>query len=154
MGQDVTFEGIVRLAGKTATGIDVPEEVVAALGGGRQPLVHVRLGRHAYRSRLGVRGGVHKLPVSAEHRAAAGVAAGDRVAVTLALDTEPREVAVPEELAAVLEGDPGAGRALAALSPSRRRALVDPITQARTPETRARRAEKALATLREAGAGA
>ncbi len=88
-----------------------------------------------------MRGGVHKLPVSAEHRAAAGVAAGDRVAVTLALDTEPREVAIPEDLSSALEAEPRAGRALAALSPGRRRALVDPITQARTPETRARRVE-------------
>ncbi len=149
MGQDVSFEGVVLLAGRTATGIDVPDEVVAALGGGRQPLVHVKLGEHAYRSRLGVRGGIHKLPVSAEHREAAGVAAGDRVVVTLALDTEPREVAVPDALAAALDRDPQARRALETLSASRQRALVDPIAQARTPETRQRRVDKALATLRE-----
>ena len=148
MGHDVTFEGVLRLAGKTATGIDVPDELVAALGGGRQPLVRVKLGEHEYRSRLGVRGGVHKLPVSAKHRAAAGVAAGDTVAVTLALDTEPREVEVPEALAAALEADAAAGRALAALSPNRKRALIEPIAQARTSETRARRVEKALSVLR------
>ena len=67
------------------------DEAVEALGGGRQPLVHVRLGEHAYRSRVAVRAGAYKLPVSAEHRAGAGVAAGDEVEVTLALDTEPRD---------------------------------------------------------------
>ena len=150
MGQDVTFDAIVQLDGRTATGIEVPAVAVAALGAGRQPLVRVRIADHEYRSRVAVRRGVFKLPVSAENRAAAGVAAGDTVRVSLALDTEPREIAIPDDLADALDADAAARRALTALSSSRQRALVDPIAQARTPETRQRRVEKALAALRAA----
>ena len=149
-----TFTTTVELGGKTATGMRVPAEAVAALGSGKQPLVRVTLGGHAYRSKVAVRGGAFLVPLSAENRAAAGLAAGDEVEVTLALDTEPREVAVPDALAEALEADAGARRALVALSPSRQRALVDPIAQARTPETRRRRVEKALTTLREAALAA
>jgi hypothetical protein len=85
-----TFTATLQLNGKTATGIVVPPEIIESLGGGRQPLVHAKLGAYAYRSRIGVRGGECKLPVSAEHRKGAGIAAGDEVSVSLALDTDPR----------------------------------------------------------------
>jgi hypothetical protein len=55
-------------------------------------------------------GGRYLLPLNAENRAAAGVAAGDEVAVDVELDTEPREVVVPADLTAALEGDSRRGR--------------------------------------------
>ena len=142
-----TFTTTVELGGKTATGMRVPAEAVAALGSGKQPLVRVTLGGHAYRSKVAVRGGAFLVPLSAENRAAAGLAAGDEVAVTLALDTEPREVAVPDDLAAALDGAPAARAAFDALSYSRRRWFVEDVERAKQPETRRRRVDKAIAAL-------
>lgn len=143
----VTFRTTLTLARKTATGIVVPDEQLAALGGGRAPLVVVTIGDHTYRSKVGVMGGTAMVPVSAAERAAAGVEAGDEVQVTLALDTAPRVVEVPDDLAAALDAAPGARAAFDALSPSRQKAIVVPVGEAKTPETRARRIEKAVAGL-------
>ena len=59
----------------------VPPEVVEGLGAGRKPPVRVTVGGHTYRSTIASRGGVYLLPLSAENRTAAGVAAGDQVDV-------------------------------------------------------------------------
>ena len=142
-----TFRTTIVLEGKTATGALVPPEVVDALGGGKQPLVHVAIGDYRYRSKVGVRGGRAMLPISAEHRAGAGVAAGDEIELTLALDTEPREVEVPVDLAVALNAAPEAHRAFVALSNSRKKAITLSVEGAKTPETRARRVAKALETL-------
>ncbi len=142
-----SFRATLDLAGKTATGVRVPDAVVEALGGGRQPLVHVALNGHAYRSKIAVRGGEYRLPVSAENRAAAGVAAGDEVEVALALDTDPREIELPADLAAALAAAPAARGAYDALSASRKQAHVLSVESARTPETRERRIAKVVETL-------
>src|SRR3954469_2460778 len=111
----IPFRSTVVLDGKTATGIPVPADVVEALGGGRQPLVRATVNGHTYASRIGVRGGGHKLPLSAENRARAAAAAGDEVEVEVELDTAPRELAVPEDLAEALDAVPDARRAFDAL---------------------------------------
>ena len=141
----IPFTATLRLDGKTATGIEVPADIVERLGGGRRPAVVATLGDHVYRSTIATRRGAYKLPVSAEHRAAAGVAAGQTVAVTVALDAEPREVAVPDDLAAALADT---RPAFDALAPSRRKAIVTAVNEAKAPETRRRRIEKAVETLR------
>jgi hypothetical protein len=145
--QGTAFRAVLQPAGKTATGIDVPAEVVAALGGGGQPLVRATVGGHTYRSKVAVRGGVHKLPVSAANREAAGIAAGDEVEVVLVLDTEPRELLVPEDLAAALDARPDARRAFESLSYSRRQRLVLGVEDARTEATRQRRIAKTCEDL-------
>jgi uncharacterized protein YdeI (YjbR/CyaY-like superfamily) len=68
--------------------------------------------------------------------------------VTVELDAAPREAVLPEEVAAAFAAEPALAEAFGALSSSRQRALVDPIGEARTDGTRARRVEKALAALR------
>jgi uncharacterized protein YdeI (YjbR/CyaY-like superfamily) len=93
--------------------------------------------------------GVFILPLSAQHREGAGVAAGDEVEVRLELDTAPREVIVPDDFAAALDADPEARRTFDALSYSNKRFHVEPITGARTPETRQRRIAKSVAILHE-----
>jgi hypothetical protein len=143
------FRAVVQLNGKTATGIAVPPEVVESLGQGKKPRVHATIGGHTYRSSVAVRGGTYLLPVSAEHRAAAGVAAGDEVDVELTADTEPREAEVPPDLARALAEDPGAGRAFGQLSYSRQQRYVLDVTGAKTAETRARRVAKAVSELRQ-----
>jgi hypothetical protein len=139
----------IELGGRTATGFQVPADVVAALGSGRKPKVTVSIGAHTYRSTVAVYGDRYYLPLSAENRTAAGVSAGEEVEVGLELDTAPREVEVPADLAAALDGDAAAKQRFDALSYSHRRRHVLAIEDAKTPATRARRIEKALAMLRE-----
>lgn len=141
------FEGTVQLNGKTATGIPVPEEVVAALGGGRRPKVLATVAGHTYRSSVGAMNGTFMLSVSAEVREAAGVTAGDTVEVELRLDTEPREVSVPADFAEALARVPEARRFFDGLSYSNRRWHVLQIEGAKSEATRTRRIEKSVALL-------
>lgn len=143
------FRTVLRLEGKTATGIQVPEEVVKALGKTKKPPVRVTIGGHTYRSTVAAYGDVYMIPVAAEHREAAGVKAGEEVEVTLELDTEPREVSVPPDFAQALDQDAEAKRFFEGLSYSNKRRFVLSIEDAKTPETRLRRIEKAVASLRE-----
>ena len=143
------FHSVVRLGGKTATGIPVPEEVVTSLGSSKRPPVRVTINGHTYRSTLASRGGQFMLPISAENRASAGVAAGDEVEVDVELDTAPREVTVPPDLAEALEREVDAKRYFEGLSYSQKQRHVLPIEQAKTAETRQRRIDKALSMLRE-----
>lgn len=122
-----------------ATGLPVPADVVAALGGGKRAPVVVRIGDHSYRSTIAAYGDVFMLPLSAEHRAGAGVKAGDAIIVTLELDTQPRTVEVPEDLAAALAAEPGLRAAFDALSYTARKEYVRQVESAKASETRARR---------------
>ena len=143
------FRATIELAGKTATGIPVPAEVVEALGSGKKPPVRVTIGGHTYRSTVASRGSRYLVPLSAENRERAGVAAGDQEDVDLELDTEPRTVSVPPDLADALASAPEARRFFDGLSFSQQQWYVIPIEQAKTPETRARRVTKAIDMLRE-----
>ncbi|MCW2637046.1 MAG: hypothetical protein JWQ99_3413 [Blastococcus sp.] len=143
------FATRVEGAGKTATGLPVPDEVVEALAAGRRPAVRVTLGGHTYRSTVAARGGRYLVPLSAENRAAAGVAAGDDVEVELEVDTEPREVTVPADLAAALEHDEPARRSFERLAYSHQLRHVLAVEAAKAPETRRRRIDKTLEMLRE-----
>ena len=133
------FSTTVLLGGKTATGLVVPPEVVDALGAGKKPPVTVTLRGYSYRSSIASRGGQFMIPLSAEHRTAAGLAAGDEVDVDVELDTAPRQVEMPEDLAAALEGRPGARERFDAMSYSSQLQHVLAVTGAKAPETRARR---------------
>ena len=144
----VKFHALIEGAGKTAAGIEVPAEVVTALGPSRKPPVRVTIKGYTYRSTVATVGGRFMVGVSNEVRAGAGVAAGDQVDVEMELDTAPREVAVPAELAKQLAADPPARQAFDALSYSKKRVLVDPVANAKTAETRDRNIAKALASLR------
>jgi hypothetical protein len=142
------FRTTIELGGKTATGFQVPPEVVEGLGAGKRPPVNVTINGYTYRSTVAPYGGVFMLPLSAEHRTAAGLAAGDEADVDLELDTEPREVVVPPDVAEALAADPAANAAFEALSYSHKRRHILAIDDAKTPETRHRRITKAIATLR------
>jgi hypothetical protein len=143
------FHAIIKLGGKTATGIVVPAEVVAALGQGKRPPVRVTIGDHTYRSTVASMGGEFMLPVSAEVRGKAGVEAGDEVDVDIELDAEPREVTVPADLAEALDQDADARRSFDGLSYSGKRRYVLSIEGAKTAETRQRRIAKSVSELRE-----
>lgn len=143
------FRTTIQLNGKTATGIEVPEEVIEELGSGKRPPVRVTINGHGYRSTVAPRGERFLVGVSAENRESAGVAAGDEVDVEIELDTSPREVAVSPDFAAALESDAGAKRFFESLTHSQKQWYVLPIEGAKKPETRERRIEKALEMLGE-----
>ncbi|ARC57933.1 hypothetical protein AS850_12685 [Frondihabitans sp. 762G35] len=143
-----TFRTVIEQARQNATGIPVPPEAIDALDAGKRPAVIVTIGQYSYRSTVGVMGGRFLIPLSAEHRSASGLSAGDEVDVHLERDTEAREAVEPAEFTAALEAEPSLRRSFDALSSSRRRALVDPLAQAKTAETRQRRLDKALEQLR------
>ena len=143
------FRATVELGGKTATGIEVPEDVVAALGSGNRPPVAVTIGGHTYRTTVARMGGRFLIPLSAENRTGAGVAAGDQVDVDIALDSGPREVAVPADLAEALAQDEEARASFDGLSYTHRKECARWVGEPKRPETRDRRLAKALELLRE-----
>ncbi|HEY5134328.1 MAG TPA: YdeI/OmpD-associated family protein [Candidatus Nanopelagicales bacterium] len=147
----VEFSAELALNGKTATGIEVPPNVIESLNGGKRPAVVVEFGGYSYRTTIGVMGGRHLIPVSAEHRGAAGVQAGDQLRVQLTLDDAPRDIEVPSDLAEALKASPDAGRAFEALSPSNKKRHVLSVSGAKTDETRQRRLAKVIDEL-ESGA--
>jgi hypothetical protein len=142
------FPATIQLAGKTATGVNVPDEVVAALGGGNRPPVRVTLAGYSYQTTVARRRGVFMFPVSAAVREQAGVAAGDQVDVEIELDTTPRELTIPPLLAEALDRDPRHKATFERLSYSNRQRHVLAVESAKTDETRQRRLEKILTELR------
>ncbi len=142
------FHATLILNGKTATGIQVPDEVVEQLSAGKRPPVRVTIGSYTYRTTVAPMGGQFWIPVSAEIRAGADINAGDEFDVAIEVDTEPREVTVPAELAAALEVDPAAKQAFEKLSYSNKRLHVLSVEDAKTPETRQRRVDKVMTALR------
>jgi Bacteriocin-protection, YdeI or OmpD-Associated/Domain of unknown function (DUF1905) len=133
----IQFLAVIQQTGKTACGIEVPATVV------------VTLGHYTYRSSVAPMGGGFWVGVNADHREASGLRAGDEVRVTLALDTAPREVEVPAELAAALDADPIAGAFFDGLSYSNKRVFTLSVEGTNNPHTKARRVEKAIALMCE-----
>jgi bifunctional DNA-binding transcriptional regulator/antitoxin component of YhaV-PrlF toxin-antitoxin module len=143
------FQATILLGGKTATGIRMPPEVVTSLGSSKKPAVRVTINGYTYRSTVATVSGEFMVGVSAEVREKAGVAAGDEVEVEIELDTAPREVTVPPDVAEALDADPAARRFFDSLSYSNKRRVVLSIEEAKTPETRQRRIAKAVSNLHE-----
>lgn len=139
------FRAEVELGGKTATGIVVPDEVVTAMGSGRRPAVLVTVGGHSYRTTVASMGGRFLVPLSADNRAAAGVTAGDDVEVEITLDTAPRQVTVPADLAQALAEDPTAAAFFNGLAPSHRKEWVRWVEEAKRAPTRSSRVAQTVA---------
>jgi hypothetical protein len=144
-----TFRTTILGTGKTTAGIEVPEAAVEALGAGKRPPVVVTINGYTYRNTVAVMSGTYMIGVSNEHRATSGLAAGDEVDVELVLDTAPRTVELPADFAAALAAEPAARATFDALSNSNKGYHVSLIEGAKTDETRQRRIEKSVATLRE-----
>lgn len=143
----VRFRAIVEPP-EPMRGLEVPPELVEALGGGARPPVTITVNGHSWKSRVAILRGRHLLGLSNANRRAAGVAIGEEVEVELALDIEPRVVVEPADLARALDDDPVARAAYDALPDGRKREHVRAVESAKRPETRQRRIEKAIATLR------
>lgn len=143
------FRAKVEHAGKTAAGVRVPDEVVFGLGPSRRPAVRVTVRGYTYRSSVASMGGVFMLGMSNAVRKASGVSAGEVVDIDIELDTEPRVITVPADLAAALVKDAKAKRFFDSLSYSNKRRLVEPIEAAKAAETRERRIAKTVDLLHE-----
>jgi bifunctional DNA-binding transcriptional regulator/antitoxin component of YhaV-PrlF toxin-antitoxin module len=148
MTASVTFDTTVAATGNNA-GIVVPDELIERLGAGRRPAVIVNVNGYEYQNTVGVMGGRHMISVSAAVRKDTGLKAGDQVRVVLTLAEGPREVTVPDDLAAALSADPAAGAFFATLSNSLQRFHVDNVNAAKTAETRQRRIDKAISLFLE-----
>jgi Domain of unknown function (DUF1905)/Bacteriocin-protection, YdeI or OmpD-Associated len=149
-GEDVTAESFrttVVPAGN-ATGAEVPAQVIDALGEGKRPAVVITINRHTWRSRIASKGGRYLVGISAANRAAAGIHEGDEIDVTLELDTEPREVDEPADLKVALNAAPTVRAAFDRLPFGLRRKHVNDIEASKTAQTRQRRIERLVESLR------
>jgi bacteriocin resistance YdeI/OmpD-like protein/uncharacterized protein DUF1905 len=142
------FDAELERVGKTSARLRVPVDLKEIFGRARPPL-KVTIEGHTWRTTPGVYGGVAYIGLNKDVRAAAGVDAGNRVRVTMELDTEPRTVAVPPDLRAALRADPEANAAFAQLSFTHRREYVEWIEEAKGPETRARRVTGTVEGMRQ-----
>lgn len=143
----MNFRSVVELGGKSATGIRVPDDVIAALSTSRRPSVAVTVNGYTYRTTAARMGDAFFVPLSAENRSAAGLSAGDEVEVEIVLDDAPREVAVPDDLAAALTEARMRDR-FDGLAYSHRREHVRAVQDAKTAATRQRRIAAAIEKLR------
>ncbi|WP_092554186.1 YdeI/OmpD-associated family protein [Actinoplanes derwentensis] len=142
------FRGELQKTGGTTTGFQIPDDLVAGLGGGGRPKVVVEVGDFEFRSSIAKMGGAYWLGVSAERRTAGGLEGGQVYELRITLDEVPRTIEVPEDLAVALAAEPGAKAFWDTVSPSNQRWHADQLTSAKTPETRSRRLAKSLDLLR------
>lgn len=135
---------VIRGKKKDTMGVVVPDAVVEAFGKGKRPPVVVRIGSHSYQTTVARMGGQYLVGIAKEHRLFAGLSGDEpEVEVTLQLDTKPRTVAVPTDLADALESE-GLREAFERLPPSGRKEWVRQVESAKREDTRIRRIQKAL----------
>jgi hypothetical protein len=130
------------------TGIEVPAKVVEALGSGKKPAVKVTANGYTYRTTVATMGGKYLMPFSSAHREASGFKGGDALDIEIELDTAPRTVEVPKDLAAALK-KAGVTAAYEASPPSGKKEFVRQVTEAKAADTRERRIAKIVETLKK-----
>ncbi len=145
--QKLKFSTTLLQAGKTATGIKIPDEIIEKLGAGKKPAIKVTINNFTYRSTVAVMGGAYMVGVSAENREGAKVKGGDKIDVAIELDTEERILEVPADFQKILNKNVIAKKKFDSLSYSGKRALVAPVANGKTDETRNKNIEKALKIL-------
>ena len=132
-----------------AAAVVLTDEEVAAIGEGAKRFpVRATVNGYTWRTSVARMRGEFLVGLNREVRTAAGVQAGDTVAAALELDTEPREVDVPDALAEALAGDEAARAAFEELAFTHRKEYARWIADAKRDETRRRRVAKALEMLR------
>lgn len=135
--------------GPAAAVVLTDDQVHELAGGPRTPAVTVTVnGTYTFEGRVGRRGGENLVGFNRAVREAAGVSPGEEIEVEITADLGAREVAVPDDLARAL-GTAGASGAFEALAPSHRKEYVRWITEAKKPETRARRVAEAVERVAE-----
>ncbi len=143
------FKTTILTAGKTATGISIPKEIIESLNAGKKPPIKVTLNGYNYRSTVAVMGGKYMVGVSADIREAARVKGGDTLIVEIELDNEERKVLLPLDFKKTLEKTPKAKKFFETLSYSKQKNHVTLIELAKTDATRQKRIAKSIADLLE-----
>jgi hypothetical protein len=110
--------------------------------------VKVTVNGYTYRSTIAAMGGPACVPLRKSNREAAGLEGGETLDVRLELDTDAREVAPPADFVRALKASPTAWDQWRRLSYSHQREHVEAIEGAKKPETRVRRIEQAVHSLR------
>ncbi|MBS1727103.1 MAG: DUF1905 domain-containing protein [Armatimonadetes bacterium] len=141
-----SFKSTLAGTAEGPTGIVVPPEIIDELGQGKKPPVALTVNGYAYRSTVAVMGGAFMIPFSSEHRVKSGIKAGDAIEVVIEFDDKPREVEVPEALAAALEAS-GLREKFDKQAPSKRKEFVRQVNDAKAEDTRQRRIDKIVADL-------
>ena len=143
----ISFRTVLTGEGRTASGIVVPEDLMAQLGPAkRYPVVVTINDGYTYRNSVSWYKGAFMISVSSDNKRAAGVTGGDEVAVTVEIDEAPRVLEIPDEFAAALSAA-GVLERFQALSFSKQRSFVDPWSAAKTDATRDKNLAKALDAL-------
>lgn len=148
---DMRWTGELQQGQGNTAGFVIPDEVVDKLGGGRRPKVTVTIDGYSWRSSIANMGGQFMLGVSQAHRAASGLTPGQTYAVDLELDTAPRSVQLPDDLAKAIDAQPGARQRWDALAYTHQKEHVDAVEGAKKAETRASRIDKCLTMLAARG---
>jgi bifunctional DNA-binding transcriptional regulator/antitoxin component of YhaV-PrlF toxin-antitoxin module len=143
------FRSVIEAARGGGAVARIPQDVTAKLGGLKQMRITGTLNGTPFRSSTMPYRGAFSLGVHKATREAAGVQIGDEVELTVLRDDSPRVLELAPELEAAFTKEPQLRERFERLSFSRRRELAEPIAEARRPETRAARLEKALLRLRE-----
>ncbi len=141
------FKTTLLTAGKTATGICIPDEIVEALNAGKKPPIKITLNGYTYRGTVAVMGGKYMVGVNAGIREASGVKGGDTLNVEIELDSDERKVELPADFKKALDKNLDAKKSFLTLSYSKQKNHITLIEQAKTDETRQKRIDKSIANL-------
>jgi uncharacterized protein YdeI (YjbR/CyaY-like superfamily) len=142
------FRAIVIPSGN-ATGVEVPDDVMRALGPRGRPPVMITINTHTWRSRVAAMRGRRLIGISAAHRAAARISEGDIIEVDVEIDDAPRVVLEPADLSDALNNCPEARTSFDSLPFGLRQKHVNTIQEAKSTGVRERRIRKLIATLRD-----
>lgn len=146
MADKQTFETVLeKHSTMNATGITIPFDVEKIFGAKRVP-VKATINGSEYRGSIVSMGGKYMLGIPKVFRDAAGIAAGDKIVVTVERDAEERTVIIPKDFSDALAKS-GLRPAFDVMSYSHRKEHVRAIEEAKAPETRLRRIEKAVAMI-------
>lgn len=147
----VKFKGTLTPTprGGGGTMVPLPRDVAAKLGLKGMPRIQAVIAGQPYRGSLMPMGdGTYCLGVLKSIQAAAGVGFGDTVEVSLEVDTAPRVVEPPPDLARVIEGDKKMSASWEKLSFTNKKEMARSLEEAKKPETRERHLKAAIAKLR------
>lgn len=144
---EISFTATLQKRGPAAAVVLSDEQVAEVGDGAKRFPVRATVAGHTWRGSVARMKGEFLLGLNREVREAAGVEAGDEVAVELALDAEERTVEVPPALAAALAADPAAKALFDGLAYTHRKEFARWIAEAKKEDTRERRVAKALEML-------
>jgi hypothetical protein len=146
MSKSVTYNCAVE-TGDMMSAIPVPFDPKSQFGKVRAPVI-VTIGDFSYRSTISKMGGSCWVPLRKSNREGAGLIPGQQIEVTLTLDEAARTVELPHDFAAALAAIPEGAQAWEGASYTHRREYIEAISEAKRPETRAKRLDLAIAYVK------